>query len=118
YERAIALIEPIEGPSYGRYSGYGNLSDACYQLHRYEEGIQHGERALREMTPEFMRQDPYAAILLRRNLVRAYLAAGDLAQAASHMGEAMEVAARWPSPRGRIAADIVRASYELATGRA
>jgi putative two-component system response regulator len=118
FERSIALVEPMEGPSYGRYSGYGNLSDACYQLRRYGEGIRHGERALREMTPQFVQQDPYAAVLLRRNLVRAHLAAGDLGHAASHMGEALEIAARWPTPRARIAADIIRASYELATGRA
>jgi putative two-component system response regulator len=118
YERCIALVEPLQGPHYSRYSGYGNLSDACYQLRRHSEGVRHGERALLELTPEFLEQDPYAAILLRRNLVRSHLAAGGLEQAATHMAEALEIADRWPTPRARIAADIIRASYELAIGRA
>jgi len=118
YERCIALVEPMEGPNYSRYSALGNLSDACYQLHRYAEGVLHGERALRETTPEFLRQDPYAALLLRRNLVRANLSQGRIDEAAAHLAAALEIAQRYPTPRVQIAADIVRASFELATGHA
>ena len=118
YERSIALGEPMPRPNYTLYTGYVNLSDACYQLRRHDDAIRHGERALREMTPRFMEGDPYGALLFRRNLVRAYLAVERLQDAADHMAEAMKIAERWPTPRVRIAADVVRASYELATGRA
>lgn len=118
YERCIALVVPIDGPNYSRYTGYGNLSDACYQLRRYPEAIAHGERSIREMTPEFLRQDPQACIIHRRNLVRAHIAGGNLEAAARHMAEALKVAEEWPTPRSRIAVDIIRSSYELAMGRA
>lgn len=118
YERCIALVEPIEGPNYSRYTGYGNLSDACYQLRKIPEAIKHGERSLREMTPEFLQQDPYVSILYRRNLVRAYIAAGSLKEAEVQMHEALKTVEQWSTPRSRIAVDIIRSSYELATGRA
>jgi len=116
-QRAISLVEPIEGPVYSRFSALCNLADCCYQLGRIPEGIAHGERALAELTPEFSAQDPHAVVLLRRNLVRVHLAAGALQLASDHMNAALAVAERAPSPRVRIAADITRASFELATGR-
>ena len=118
YERCIALVEPIKAPNYSRYTGYGNLSDACYQLRRIPEAIAHGERSLREMTPEFLRQDPHVSILHRRNLVRAYIAAGSLKEAEIQMNEALKTVDQWSTPRSRIAVDIIRSSYEIATGRA
>ena len=118
YERCIALVEPMEGPNLCRHAAYGNLSDACYQLRRIPEAIAHGERALMEEAPEFFAQNPYGSMLHRRNLVRAYLAAGNQDAAAKHMAKALEIAERWPTPRTRIAADIIRSSYELETGRA
>jgi len=118
YERCIALLDPIVEPNISRYAAYGNLSDACYQLRRVPEAIAHGERSLLEETPEFFTQNPYGSMLHRRNLVRAHLAGGNREAAARHMADALEIAERFPSPRTRIAADIIRASYELATGRA
>ena len=117
YQRSLSLVDPVDGPVYSRYTALGNLADSCYQLGRIADGVVFGERALREMTPEFREQDPYAAILLRRNLVRVHLAAGSLDEASKHMAEALAVAERFPTPRARIAADITRASYELAIGR-
>ena len=118
YERCIAMVRPIKGPNYSRYTGYGNLCDAFYQLGRFPEAISHGEQSISEMTPDFLTQDPYASIVHRRNLVRAYIAGGMLEEAARHMREALQVAEEWPTPRARIAAAIIRSSYELATGRA
>src|SRR5205085_6913230 len=96
YERCIALVEPMEGPNFSRYTGYGNLSDACYQLHRIPQAVAHGERSLVEETPAFVEQSPYGSMLHRRNLVRAHLASGNLAQAAGHMAAALDIAERWP----------------------
>ncbi len=118
YQRSIGLVTPIVEPMYSRYTACGNLADSCFQLGRIEDGINFGERALREMTPAFRDQDPYAAILLRRNLVRLHVGAGRLAQAEPHVAEAIALAEVAPSPRTRIAADITRAAYELACGRA
>jgi putative two-component system response regulator len=117
YQRSLVLVEPIVGMVYSRYTAFGNLTDCCYQLGRLAEGISHGERALLEMTPEFRDQDPYAAILLRRNLVRVHLSADNIEEARNHMAEALAIAEKSPTPRSRVAADITRASFELATGR-
>ena len=117
YRRSLALVEPHEGPIYSRFSACTNLADNYYQLGRVDEGLTFAVRALREMTPEFRDQDPYSAILLHRNLVRLYLAAGRRQEAASHVSEALRLAEGATSARARIAADITRASYELATGR-
>ncbi|HUQ28242.1 MAG TPA: HD domain-containing phosphohydrolase [Usitatibacter sp.] len=118
HRRSIALVDPQEGPVYSRYTGCGNLADACYQLGLVDEGISHGERALREMTPGFRDHDPYAAMLLRRNLVRLHLAAGNLAEAEKHVDAALALAETSPTARVRIAGDIIRATVELARGRA
>src|SRR4051812_42660582 len=117
YERCIALVEPMQGPNFSRYTGYCNLSDACYQMGRIPEAIEHGERSLEEMTGDFSEASPYGDMLHRRNLVRAYLAAGKIDAAEKHMEAALQIAQRHPSQRAHIAADIIRASYELATGR-
>jgi putative two-component system response regulator len=117
YERCIALVEPMQGPNFSRYTGYCNLSDACYQMRRIPEAIEHGERSLEEMTGAFAEASPYGDMLHRRNLVRAYLAAGKVEAAERHMQAALQIAQRHPSARAQIAADIIRASYELATGR-
>ena len=117
YHRSIALVEPLGEFVYTRYSALGNLADCAYHLERIAEGVIHGERALQEMTADFLREDPYGAILLRRNLVRVHLAAGNVEVASRHMQEALAIAEVTPSPRARIAADITRASYELAIGR-
>lgn len=118
YQRSLALVEPKPEPVSSRYTACTNLADCCFQLGRIEEGVEFGERALREMTPAFRDQDPYGAILLRRNLVRLHVAAGRLGEAEKHVAEALVLAGSTPSPRARIAADITRAAYELARGRA
>jgi putative two-component system response regulator len=117
YQRALALVEPCEEPVFSRFSACTNLADNCYQLGRVDEGLAFAERALREMTREFRDQDPYGAILLNRNLVRLYLASGRQQDAQRHVAEALSLAQQTGSARARIAADITRASYELATGR-
>ncbi|HET6265073.1 MAG TPA: HD domain-containing phosphohydrolase [Usitatibacter sp.] len=116
YQRAVALLEPMANRLFGRFSAWCNLADSCYHLGLIDEGVAHGERALREMSAEFLVQDPHGAVLLRRNLVRVHLAAGNLQEAARHMAEAIAIAEKSPTPRARIAAEITRASYELATG--
>ncbi len=117
YRRSLSLVEPHEGPIYSRLSACTNLADNYYQLGRVDEGLAFAERALREMTPEFREQDEYSGILLHRNLVRLYLAAGRQDEAAFHVSEALRLAEGTTSVRAKIASDVTRASYELATGR-
>lgn len=117
YLRAVALVEGIEGPVHTRFAACANLADSNYQLGNLAEGVKYGERALREMTPAFRDEDLYGAILVRRNLVRLHVAAGRVAEAEPHMLEALKIAERVPSPRARIAADTIRATFEIATGR-
>lgn len=117
YQRSLALVEPQEGPVFSRFSACTNLADNYYQMGRIDEGLRYAERALQEMTAEFRNQDPYGAILLHRNLVRLYLAAGRQADAEPHVGEALRLGQEAGSARAKVAADITRASFELATGR-
>lgn len=117
YQRSLFLVEPHAGPIYSRLTACTNLADSYYQLGRVDEGLVYAERALREMTPEFRAQDEYSGILLHRNLVRLYLAAGRKEDAALHVSEALRLAEGSVSVRAKIASDITRASYELATGR-
>jgi putative two-component system response regulator len=117
YQRSLLLVEPKEGPMYSRFTACTNLADSHFQLGNIADGLKYGERALREMTARIRDEDPYVAILLHRNLVRLNVASGRLEEAAKHVNEAMALAETAPTPRARIAADITRASYELATGR-
>jgi putative two-component system response regulator len=117
YQRAVLLVEVLEGPVHSRFAANGNLADCHYQLGNLEQGIESAQRALGEMTPEFHAQDPNSAILLRRNLVRLLVAAGRVAEAEPHMLEAVALAEKVASPRARIAADITRATFEIATER-
>ena len=118
YRRAIALLEPISEPLQIRYAASANLADCLFQLGELDEGLRFGEKALLEVTPELRDQDLHGAILLRRNMVRLLLAASRTAEAEFHVREAVALAERTSSPRSRIAADVTRASHELATGNA
>ncbi|QJR14507.1 HD domain-containing phosphohydrolase [Usitatibacter palustris] len=117
YQRSLELVDSNPGPVYPRYTACLNLADCLFHLGDVERGLRYAERALREMTPEFQKSDPYTAILLRRNLVRLLIAAERLEAADVHSLKAMEEAREHPSPRSTIAADTTRASVELATGR-
>lgn len=117
YQRSLALVEGVGGRLQGRYAACVNLADCNYQAGNLEQGVKYGERALREMTPAFLDQDSYGAILLRRNLVRLLVAARRVAEAEPHVLEAASLAEKASSPRARIAADTTRATYELAVGR-
>jgi len=117
FQRSLALVAPMSGPVYSRFAASGNLADCFFQLGNTSEGIAQAERALHEMTPAFREHDPYAAVLLHRNLVRLNVAAGRLDLAERHVAEVVAIGAASASPRVRIAVDITRASFELASGR-
>jgi putative two-component system response regulator len=117
YQRAIALVEPRDEPTYSRYSAFLNLADNYFQLGKVDEGLAFARRALAEMTPAFRDQEPYGAILLHRNFVRLHVAQGELEAAEAHVTKALALAAGCDSARARIAADIARATYEVALGR-
>jgi putative two-component system response regulator len=118
FQRSLSLIEMKTEPVYSRLSACNNLADKFYKLGRVEEGLRYGQQALLELTPEFLEQDIHGIILLHRNLVRLHLADGNPEQAAFHVEQALALAVRLGTPRAHVAADITRASYELAIGRA
>src|SRR5690606_22806526 len=84
YQRALSLVEDEDSPVSPRYNACSNLADICYQLGRHDEGIEHAQRAIDEMTPEIVERDPHNVILLRRNLVRLMLARGRVGEAREH----------------------------------
>jgi putative two-component system response regulator len=117
FMRALALVEDHEEPLQGRYAACGNLADCHFQAGNLDKGIQYAEQALMELTPEFRDQDLYAAILIRRNMVRLLVAAGRIADAEVHVREATRLATQMGSPRAGIAGETTRATYELALGQ-
>ena len=118
FQRSLTLVETRTEPVYSRLSACNNLADKFYKLGRVDDGLRYGQLALLELTPEFLEQDLHGVILLHRNLVRLHLAKGNEEQAGFHVEQALALAERLATPRARIAADITRASYELAVGRA
>lgn len=117
YRRSIELVEGHEGPVHGRYAALSNLAIALHRLGEPKEGLAFAEAALAEETDLFRAQDPWAALLLRRNLVSLLAACGRAADAQPAMAECAELAERARNPRARIAAATTRATYELAMGQ-
>ena len=116
YERAIALIAADPAPAYSRYAACGNLAESLYQMGEIGDGLRYGQMALREMTPAFRERDPYAAILLHRNMVRLLIAMRRPEDASLHVQEACGLAEKTQSARARIAAATTQAVYEIALG--
>jgi putative two-component system response regulator len=116
YQRSLALLEPVVHATPIRRNALTNLALCCYGLGRIDEGIRHGERALAEVCEEA--EDPYAAILLRRNLARLLLERGRVDEAEEHVAHAVVLAEAAGTPRASIAAEMTRAAHDLATGRA
>ncbi|MBL0141126.1 MAG: HD domain-containing protein [Betaproteobacteria bacterium] len=116
YHRAIAMVEDEPGPVYGRYTSFLNLAHALYQIGEFDEGLRFGSLALEAATPSFTERDPYAAILLRRNVVRLLIATGRVAEAGSHLPVVAALVERFRTPRAQVAAATTRAAWELATG--
>lgn len=116
YRRALALVRPVAGHVYSRYTASANLANALYSLGDEEEGLEHARAALRELTPAFVEQDLLCAILLRRNLVRLLIAAGRLPDVGEHIAAVAALADRARTPRAFVAAATTRAAYEIATG--
>lgn len=116
--RSLVLVEPVQEPVYSRYTACANLAGSYSQVGRIDEGLKFAQRALDELTPAFRDQDPYVAVLLHRNFVRLLVADGRLDKARIHVEEAVRLAERCNAVRAQIAADITRASYEVAVGHA
>jgi putative two-component system response regulator len=117
YLRALNEVRGVAGPVYCRYVAYGNIANGKFQCGEYQEGLQSGMRALEELSPTFLEEDPHGGILLRRNLVHLLIAMGDLGQARLHSQEVAALAERSPTARATIAAATARAAYEIATGQ-
>lgn len=116
YRRALAAVDGLPGHLHVRHTVCANLASGLYHLGDIESGLRFGRRALDEALPAWVAQDPHAAIVLRRNLVRLLIAAGQVAQAREHVDQVAILAASATSPRVLIAAATTRATYEVATG--
>lgn len=116
FRRVLGLLHLSTGPVYSRYTALGNLAHCFHHLDEIPEGLQFAAQALEEMTPTFFQQDPHGALLLHRNCVKLYLAAGQLQEAKRHVDEVVRMAARAASPRAAIAASTTQAAYEMACG--
>ena len=116
YRRAWAAVESVPGPLHVRYTLGSNLAKELHSLGDIGNGLRFGLRALEEETPAWVAQDPHAAILPRRNLVRLLIASGQLPRARELVDEVAVLATRTTSPRTLIAAAITRATYEMTTG--
>ncbi len=117
FRRVLALLSSESAPVFSRYASYGNLAHCLYHLDEINEGIHFAELALTEMTGDFLREDPYCAVLLHRNCAKLYLAAGDFHEAKEHVDEVMAMTESAPSPRASIAAATTQAAYEMALGQ-
>jgi HD-GYP domain-containing protein (c-di-GMP phosphodiesterase class II) len=113
-QRCLELLEPVVAISPVRRNALSNLAANCYVLGRVDEGIRYGELALAEAVEG---EDPYASILLRRNLARLLLARGRVDEAEEHVAAALVLAEAARTPRASIAAEVTRAAHDLATGR-
>jgi len=117
FRRVLALLNSESGPVFSRYTSYVNLALCLYHLDEINEGIHFAELALTEMTGDFLRHEPHCAVLLHRNCVKLYLAAGDFQEAKEHVDEVMAMTENAPSPRASIAAATTQAAYEMALGQ-
>jgi putative two-component system response regulator len=117
FQRAQALLVPVSGPAAVavRSAALTNFADAAYQLGLLEEGVVHAEAALREEAT-VAGLDSYAAVLLRRTLVRLMLALDRPREAAGYLEQAAAISGDSPSPRSAIAVEIMRVAVEVATG--
>lgn len=116
FRRVLALLNSESAPVFSRYSSYNNLAHCLYHLDEITEGIHFARQALKEMTPEFFQQDPHSAVLLHRNCIKLYLAAGNTQQAKLHVDQLQKLVEAAPSPRGAIAAATSQAAYEMMMG--
>ncbi len=116
FKRVLALVEPLPGPVYSRYTAFINLAHCLYHLDQAEEGVRFARRALGELTAGFAAQDPHGVLLLHRNCVRLYVALGRLDDARVHVDQALAMSAKAGTPRAAIAAGTTQAAYELACG--
>ncbi|HEX4943760.1 MAG TPA: HD domain-containing phosphohydrolase [Usitatibacteraceae bacterium] len=117
YQRALALVQSVAGPVYSRCTASSNLANSLYQLGEVAEGLRFANLSLEQLSPAFLEQDVYGAMLLRRNLVRLLISSDRVAEAEVHVQEAALLADRVRTPRAYVASAITRAAYELATGR-
>ena len=116
FRRVQSLLHAETAPIFSRYAAFGNLAHCLYHLNEIQEGLQFAAQALEEMTSAFFQQDPHGALLLHRNCVKLYLAAGQLPEAKRHVEEVVRMAARAATPRAAIAASTTQAAYEMACG--
>jgi putative two-component system response regulator len=114
FQRSLALLEPVVAASPVRRNALSNLAACCHTLGRIDEAISYGELALAEAVES---EDPYATILLRRNLARLLLERRRVDEAEEHVAAALVLAEVARTPRAAIAAEVTRAAHDLAIGR-
>lgn len=114
YQRALKI--PTDGVRGARSAStaHSNMALSCYHLGKFEEGLRHASAALDIRSGNIEAADPMAAVFLRRNAVRLLVALGRIAEADLLAQSAHDLATRARSKRAHIAAQLARASVEMA----
>lgn len=117
YKRALQLVTSNETGRRCRYAAHSNMAYSCFHMGQLAEGVAHAEEALSAATPEIESADPTSAVFLRRNYVRLLVALGRLDEAEARAADAIHIARNASSKRAGIAAELARASVEMARGQ-
>lgn len=115
FERSLGMLDGVATPLDARYAALLNLANAQFEAGDYEDGLVSAFIALSNEAG-MARQDPMAALRLRRNVVRLLAAVGRVEDAEPHVLDAAMLAERLRTPRALIAASLTRAIYDLALG--
>jgi putative two-component system response regulator len=117
FEKSNALTQKQSEPVFSRFSALGNLAYCYFRQARFADGLVFAQRALKQLTPEFVDSVPYAAVVLNRNLVRLNLALSKLTEAEQYAHSAQLIADKSGATRSRVAALTARAACEMARKR-
>ena len=118
YRRALEIVADCPEGRRSEFACHSNMAYSCYHLGRMEEGVRHAEAALELTTPEIESMDLLNSVIMRRNVVRIFVAVGRIDEAETLASQAEHIARGSQSKRARIAAQLARASVEMARARA
>lgn len=116
FQRSLNAVRGIGEPIHCRFAALGNLALCHFHLGRHDEGLEAGERALLEATPEVVQADPHGLLLTHRNLVRLHLARRNASGASRHLAQVRILANSLGSVRATIALSTANGAFELAQG--
>jgi putative two-component system response regulator len=117
YVQAIDAAKNVTVSLQSRAQAFGNSAYCCYRLRQFVEGLEFVEQASREMDSLGSQFDPHSRVLLHRNAVHLLLGSSQHDHALTQVKLAEFVASQYPGARLRIACQLARAAWEIATGQ-